>query len=311
MPSFRRLALTSTIVTILLIAIGGLVRATGSGLGCGEDWPDCNGALIPVLNARPVIIEWSHRAVAMAVGVLVALLVVQAWREHRTRPAIVRVSLAAFILVVLQALLGRVVVREELEVLLVVAHLMTAMLFLGVLIATVALDARARGGEFIREAIFARRALFAAAAVLVLLMVGSYTSDFGYMPGWPVQQGRLIPNLAEERDAVHFLHRSLAAVVGVIVFYVSASVIRAGRPIGSSAVRFAQAGAGLFALELFIGAANVWTRLHPIVVTLHLTLGALIWASLVGLWAVTSPALEAAVRQQQTRRAPEVAEVRG
>jgi heme a synthase len=310
MPSFRRLALASTIATILLVAVGGLVRATDSGLGCGDHWPGCNGKLIPVLNARPVIIEWSHRAIAMAVGILVVVLVIQAFREHRDRPAIVRASLAAFALVVFQALLGRVVVKEELEVLLVVAHLGTAMLFLGFLLVSVVLDARVGGDPASVDAPLAGRALFAAGAVLVLLLVGSYASDFGYMPGWPLQGGRLIPNLGVEREAIQFIHRILAAAVALIVFYVAGRALRGRRSVDGAARRFARAGAGLFALELLIGGANVLTRLNPLVVTLHLTLGALIWASMVGLWAVSSPAVAILAGETSAGRAREVAEVR-
>jgi heme A synthase len=311
MPSFRRLALASTITTILLVAIGGLVRATDSGLGCGDDWPGCNGKLIPVLNAKPVIIEWSHRAVAMAVGVLVALLVVAAFREHRHRPAIVRASLGAFGLVIIQGLLGRIVVKEELEVLLVVAHLTTAMLFLGLLITIVVMDRRTDvRGSFRMEPSIARKASVAAGAVLVLLIVGSYTSDFGYMPGWPFQHGRIVPDLAEEREAIHFLHRSLAAIVAVVVFYVAIAVSRKRESLEPTAIRVAQLGAGLFGIELLIGAANVWTTLHPVVVTLHLAFGALIWACMIGLWAVTSPVVAEAAQRSRSERVPEIAEVR-
>jgi heme a synthase len=311
MPSFRRLALASTITTILLVAIGGLVRATDSGLGCGDDWPDCNGKLIPVLNAKPIIIEWSHRAVAGAVGILVALLVVKALREHRNRPAIVGASIGAFALVILQALLGRVVVKEELEVLLVVAHMTTAMLFLGVLITIVVMEGRTdpKVAPGLDPAV-ARRALFAAGAVLALLMVGSYTSDFGYMPGWPFQHGRIIPNLGDEREAIHFFHRGLAAIVAVIVVYASVGTTRKRGLLDPPAIWFARAGAGLFAIELLVGAANVWTTLHPIVVTLHLALGALVWSSMIGLWAITSPALSDFVRRSG-RVAPELADRTG
>jgi heme a synthase len=310
MPSFRKLALASTAATLLLVAVGGLVRATGSGLGCGDDWPDCNGQLIPVLNARPVIIEWSHRAIAMVVGILVVLLVVRAFAEHRGRPAIIKASIAALVLVVFQALLGRVVVKEELEVLLVMGHLTTAMLFLGVLIAIVVLDARV--GDFYAGAnsTVAGRAGFAALAVLVLLLVGSYTSDFGYMPGWPLQNGRFIPNLAVEGEAVHFLHRILAAGVAVIVGYVYRVTVK-GEDSGAVATALARAGAILFAIELFVGAANVWTTLHPLVVTMHLLIGATVWSCMVGLWAVSSPALMTSVQPAAHPAAGEVVEVRG
>jgi len=279
------------VTTLLLVAIGGLVRATDSGLGCGDDWPDCNGKLIPVLNARPVIIEWTHRAVAMVVGLLVLALFVRALRELRDRPGLVRLSGAALALVIFQGLLGRVVVVGELEVLLVVGHLATAMVFLAALIGLVGASARA-GGSIVgnTDPAVARLAAWAAAAVFVLLIVGSYTSDYGYMPGWPFQQGRIIPNLGAEREAVHFLHRVLALVVAVIVAWVAVHIRR--RTNHDRVRQLALVAAALFVAEIFIGAMNVWTVLNPIVVMFHLAAGAGVWASLVGIVAVASPAVE-------------------
>jgi heme A synthase len=291
MLSFRRLATSSTFATLLLVAIGGLVRATDSGLGCGDDWPGCNGKLIPVLNARPVIIEWTHRAVAMVVGVLVLALFVQALRELRNRPRLVRLTGAALGLVIFQGLLGRVVVKGELEVLLVVAHLATAMVFLATLIVVVAASSHIDGNlDGPPDPAVARPATWAASAVFVLLVVGSYTSDYGYMPGWPLQQGRIIPNLGVERDAVHFLHRILALVVAVIVVWLAVQIMR--RTQQDLVTRFARAAVALFAAEILIGAMNVWTVLNPIVVMLHLVTGAGVWACLVAIAAVTSPTVE-------------------
>ena len=291
MHSFRRLAATSTVATLLLVAVGGLVRATDSGLGCGDDWPNCNGKLIPVLNARPVIIEWTHRAVAMIVGLLVLALFVQALRYLRDRPGLVKLSGAALALVILQGLLGRVVVKGELEVLLVVGHLATAMVFLAALIGVVAASTRAEGGvDGPTDQTVARLAAWASAAVFVLLIVGSYTSDYGYMPGWPLQHGRFVPNIGVEREAVHFLHRILAVVVAVIVVWVAVQIVRRSRL--ELVRRLARIAAALFIVEIFIGALNVWTVLNPIVVMFHLAAGAGIWAALVAIAAATSPVIE-------------------
>jgi heme A synthase len=193
------------------------------------------------------------------------------------------------VLVVLQALLGRVVVKEELEVLLVVGHLATALLFLAVLIAIVAAAPGPREEPQPNDAM-ARGVPLAAAAVFVLLLVGSYSSEFGYIPGWPLQDGRLIPNLESEAQAVHFLHRVLAVAVAAIVGVAAARAVKA-KAEAPTAAALARSAVGLFAIQLLIGALNVWTELNPIVVTVHLSTGALIWACLIGMWAsATAPA---------------------
>jgi heme A synthase len=305
MPSFRRLAISSTVMTFLLVAIGGAVRATDSGLGCGTDWPHCHGQLIPVLNARPIIIEWSHRAVAGALGITVLLLALQAWREHRDRPALVRWSVGALVLVAAQGMLGRAVVKEELEALLVVGHLAIALLFAAVLILIwIAADvAEARPPRPVLRGV-ARAGSLGAWSVYALLLVGSYTSDFGYVPGWPFVSGRIVPNPFDERNAAHFTHRLLAALVAIVVGYVVLKAIRRKSDL-PAASKLARAAAVLYAIELGIGAMNVWTELNPVVVTLHLTMGALVWGGLVGMVAVSSgvPERIAAVHEGAARAA--------
>ena len=60
------------------------------------------------------------------------------------------------------------------------------------------------------------------------------------------------------------------------------------RPLPGSTLHAARAAMGLYAIELFIGAMNVWTQLNPVVVTLHLTIGALAWGCLIGTAVLTS-----------------------
>src|SRR5690349_3335574 len=82
MTRFTRLAWTAATFTYLLIILGAIVRITGSGLGCGEHWPLCNGKLLPPLDV-PTMIEYGHRLVAGAVSLLVAALAVYAWWLRR------------------------------------------------------------------------------------------------------------------------------------------------------------------------------------------------------------------------------------
>lgn len=304
MKAFKNLAVASTVATFLLISIGGLVRATKSGLGCGDDWPHCSGEVLPPLQDPNQIIEFSHRAVAGVVGILIAAMAVLAYKHYRDQPKILRASVGAFILVVFQALLGMFVVKLELAALMVVVHLAAALSLLALLIyiAGAVSGVATQGGD----PALSRRVSFAAGSVFVLLLVGSYVSgaDAGYaFPDWPLMDGKVIPNLAVEAKAIHLFHRALAAVVGVIVFSVAFGVIKRGAEF-PLARRFAHAAAGLFALEVVIGALNVWTRLNSAAVTAHLAIGAAIWGTLVAATVVTSPALARAERATFHKGAP-------
>lgn len=308
MGRLKTLAIASTIATFVLVSIGGLVRATKSGLGCGTDWPDCSGRVIPIFSDYTVAVEYSHRLAAAIVTVLIAALAFTAIRHHRDQPKIMWSAVGAFLLVLFQAGLGAVVVMLELHADTVVMHLGTAMTLLALLV-HLTVRVSAQGGRVLRtDRGISRSSFLAAASVLVLMLVGSYLSGTGGTGGfrdWPLMDGRLIPNLELKAAAVHFGHRALAAIVGVIVFAVGIRVMKRKREFPDAA-RLAHVAVGLFAVEVMIGAANVWTGLNAAFVTLHLALGAAIWATLVGMAAVTSPALAA-----QAARTPRPAPARG
>src|SRR6266576_1048826 len=101
---FVTLAWIAALCAYLLIILGAVVRISGSGMGCGDRWPLCNGHLFPSLNDIPTVIEWSHRLVAAVLSVLVIALVVLDWR--RAWPVLA--------LLVVQVLLGAVTVKTGL-----------------------------------------------------------------------------------------------------------------------------------------------------------------------------------------------------
>jgi heme A synthase len=293
MSSFRKLTLASTIATLCLVAIGGLVRATKSGLGCGTDWPDCGGRVIPVFGSPAVAIEYAHRLAAAAVIVLIGTLAVIGLRRLRDRSGLGWLAATAFGLVLGQAVLGAIVVKLELDAISVVLHLGLAMTLLGVLV-HLTIKSHVLDGKLtpLPDGRAASRARFAAASVLLLLLVGSYVSgrDAGYVfPDWPLMNGALVPDLSVDLYAIHFLHRALAAIVGVVVAVAVIPIVRHGSdPVQK---RLAFAAGGLYLLQVVIGAANVWTQLNAGFVTVHLLTGALIWACLVGLAVVARPGL--------------------
>ena len=291
MPRFHRIAVLSLAATFALVSIGGLVRATKSGLGCGENWPDCPGDV-----DRALIIEMSHRGAALVVVVLLAVLATVAWRRRREAPGLVTPSIIAFGLVLFQAVLGAVVVWLRLRAESVVLHLGTAMGLLMLLVyIAAASSASAPSLESTADARIARRGRLVTAAVLLLLLAGSYVTgrDAGYVFGdWPLMNGSLVPDLSVEPYAIHFFHRALAGVVGILVFTFLIGIIRRKHELPLQA-RFAHVAAGAFAVEVLVGAANVWTRLNPAVVTLHLSLGALVLASVAGIAIVSKPGFAA------------------
>lgn len=98
---------------ILVIMWGAVVRSTGSGAGCGNHWPLCNGEVIPTAPQITTIIEFSHRMSTMLDGFLVIFLVFVAYRQYGKGSKIFRWALAALVVIIIEGLLGRMLVVQD------------------------------------------------------------------------------------------------------------------------------------------------------------------------------------------------------
>ena len=296
-PRLRSLALVTALATIALFAIGGLVRGTGSGLGCST-WPACEpGRLFPSGTVHSLI-EFSHRAMAFLVVVLTALTGLAAISDARRQRLVLWPAVLAFPLVLAQAGVGAVVVATDLDPWWVTLHFVTALLLIAdvtyVAAATAVGAVRTDGatdlgatGDSRRS--FSRLALVTASIVGLLLLVGTYVraSDAQLVfTDWPLMDGRLVPALGGAATAM-FLHRALAAIAMLLVLWTAIRArIEGGRH--GVLVRLSTTALGLFAVQVMVGAANVWTRLRPWAVVAHVALSVLIWATVVALATVAS-----------------------
>ena len=188
LTSFQRLALWTTAATYLLILVGGLVRASGAGLGC-PDWPRCFGSWIPPASAadlppqfdvaqfNPTLMwtEYLNRLLGVTVGFLVLATTISAWRHHRHEPRLVWTTTIALLLTGFQGWLGGRVVAHELAAWIVTAHLIVALVIVQLLLyATVEGFGRAEGRSVKAEAI-----AIGALIVLTLVQVGIGTQVRG------------------------------------------------------------------------------------------------------------------------------------
>ncbi|MET0960544.1 MAG: heme A synthase [Psychrobacillus psychrotolerans] len=105
------LAVASTVGMLLILLGGALVTKTDSGMGCGRHWPGCNGQLIPDVITAEVLIEFSHRLVTGAVGILIVALAIWAWKAlGHVRETKFLSAMAVFFLIA-QALIGAAQVK--------------------------------------------------------------------------------------------------------------------------------------------------------------------------------------------------------
>ncbi len=263
---FTQLAWAAAAATYLLILLGAIVRITGSGLGCGEHWPLCNGSLLPPLDL-PTMIEYGHRLAAAAVTLLVMSLAAMAWRLRSlsaTPPD--RPTTAAYwalALLALQIALGAITVKLSLPAWTVILHLGTAMLLLAVLLVA------ARGVAPAWEP----ASTGAAALGFTTVLLGALTANLGAATacvGFPLCNGQLFPDGAGVQH-IHWTHRLLAYALAV---YVVVWAIKTQR-------RGAWYVVALVAVQIAVAAGMVLSALPPVLQATHVAVGAGVWAGLV------------------------------
>jgi protoheme IX farnesyltransferase len=291
---FAKLAVAASIATYVLIVVGGLVRATDSGLGC-PDWPACFGKWVPPPELHAWI-EHSHRLVAaLAVGPLVAAVgLITLFSARRRDRTLLVAALVTGILVILQALLGGQVVIQQLRAELVTAHLAMA---LTVLALTIVIAERAGNGALpaVPAGLPGRLVAVTGIAVFVQMLLGSWVSGTGAglaFRDFPLMDGGLWPTSMGALAVVQLAHRALAVAVALLVLWTALRVRRA--PVTSGTRRLAGVAVVLVLIQIALGAANVWSRLSALFVVPHLAVGAALWATIVLLYLALrrSPATE-------------------
>lgn len=282
---YRRLVLATLVTTFALIVLGGVVRVTGSGLGC-PDWPLCHGRLVPPLEAS-ALIEYSHRLLASVVSVLVIGSAGLATAFYRRTRSIWLLSLSAVGFLVIQVILGGITVLTELHPDLVTAHLATAEALLAVLV--VQYVALRRLASSTHEEVSPTHssllawALIATFAIYTTLLSGAFVRASGATLGctdWPLCQGRVLPQ--GTLSLVHATHRYVVAGASVmaLVFLALAWRQAATVPLVRSLVL---ANGLLWVLQVLLGAFTVWTLAQPVVRVAHLAAGTALWGGTVAL----------------------------
>ena len=277
---FRRLAFLTAFFAYLQIALGGVVRVTGSGLGC-PDWPLCHGRPYPAADIHSII-EYSHRTVGTITGVLLIVTVITAWLVfRRTRPLVAWLATASLVAIAAEGAVGGVVVVNELASWLVLVHLGLAMIILGFLIATAVMSLPPTSGDEIAS--FRRLAAIAAGATYLLLLTGSTvvaSSADATCHAWPLCGGGFALDFSGA-NAFTMLHRGGVLLVGILLVYVLRAAIRhAGtRPVAIATLI-------VFALQVTVGAGSALID-SAFFNGLHVAIATLVWSGMLSIALLT------------------------
>src|SRR5256712_1558977 len=279
MKGFRALTVATAVATYALVVLGGVVRVSGSGLGC-PDWPLCHGRVLPPLDLH-AIIEYSHRTAASLTSALVVLTAAVAWMAWRNRRDLVIPATLAVSLLAVQVVLGAITVRLELPPMVVLALLAPGMALLGAVCVTAVAALMPIPAEP-ADARSARRARGAAAGTYLLILSGSLvigSGASGACDAWPLCGGGF-RFAFEGSPAIQLLHRGVAAVIGLLVVISLLWVLARHRREPAVRATVALTLAAL-AFQVAVGAAVVTLHLPAALRGLHLALASAVWAGTV------------------------------
>ncbi|HEX8701797.1 MAG TPA: COX15/CtaA family protein [Myxococcaceae bacterium] len=293
--SSRRFQLFSYAVlgyTLAVVLWGAFVRATGSGAGCGDHWPVCNGVVIPREPTVATIIEFTHRVTSGLAMVLAVVLCVWGLRGHSKGHPVRRASVLALVLMLTEAAVGAGLVLLKYvadnqsigRAFWMAAHLINTFLLIGAQALT-AWWAGGRARLVFRGQGLAGGLVLAAVSGVMLLGVSGAIAALGdtLFPASSLAEGfrQDLSETAHVLVRLRVLHPMIAVVMGAVLVAVAHLLARL-RP-SPEVKRGATLVGVLYALQLCAGLINL-VLLAPVWMQLvHLLLADLVWIALVRL----------------------------
>ena len=284
MNSTNRLARISLLTTFVLIGIGGFTRGSGSGYGCSDRWPLCEDGLLGGLLPRGeyhMVVEWLHRWVAAIVGILILSTAISIRKNFRNNQTALKLSFAAVVAVVVQALIGRGVVKADLDSDLVAIHLAISMVVIA-LLAVIAVLVSTNKNENLKATDttgWSRLLALGAFGSYALLLLGAYVHN-RYFSGWPLVNNQLKPDMSHQYTFVHYLHRFAAGLGIIYIAYLVSNTIKRHRPKNERLIVYLAAIA--YGINVLLGAVHVFTEVSSsAVVTAHLLGACAVWVLLI------------------------------
>jgi cytochrome c oxidase assembly protein subunit 15 len=282
----HRYARVLVAATLLLVAAGGMVTSTNSGLSV-PDWPTSYGYSMFTFPLSKMVggifYEHGHRLIASGVGLLTIGLVIFVWRVD-PRAWMRRLSLTGLAAVILQGVLGGLTVRYMLPAPISIGHAGLAQLFFCLTVSVALFTSRtwiAPAAPPVDDASLRRRALGLTALIYLQILIGATMRHMGAglaIPDFPLAFGRLVPPTWTAQIAVHFTHRVVALVV-IAAILANAAWIRRRYHDRSELVRPSLWLVLVVLLQGTLGALVVLTAKQPAVNTLHVATGAIVLAT--------------------------------
>lgn len=273
LPVVRTLSLLGVIAAYLVSVVGGIVRVTGSGLGC-PDWPLCHGSIIPPLDL-PTWLEYSHRLASTVLVVIILSLVGLGYRHYRAHPWVWRPILLSLVLLVVQAGLGGATVLTELHPLIAAFHLGNAMLLLAVMIF---IAVQVHRTEYGAVDLPGRKLVWGTVGATYLsILLGAWVTRARAMLAcgtWPLCDPALV--LSDFPAAINFSHRLAVLIAGLHLLAAGPTLLRQTGRIRTVYLL----AVGIFGAQVLVGGLALIYLMPPFLRGLHLALAGASWAAI-------------------------------
>ena len=309
-PALAWFAAVGAVWVFVLVTLGAFTTSIDAGMAF-PDWPLSNGSVNPEgwLTDVAMFAEHSHRLSGTVMGLITIALAVWLWRTD-ARPGVRRLGWAALAIVVVQGVLGgKRVLLDSIDVpgftmslgqMLRIPHGILAQVFVCLLIAIALVVSRPWLEERSSGASSGLRRLAVLASVLLLVQLTiAAVMRHNYaglaIPSFPLSSadGDLLPPVWNFRIGIHFAHRAMAVVLGVVIVLLGLRLWRELPRMRAVAVLLF----GLLVGQITLGAFTIWTLRGPYVTTAHVIGGALLLAATLGVTCWTFRRADPAVTQ--------------
>lgn len=299
MSHFAKYAWFVSAYTIFVILWGAVVRATGSGAGCGNHWPTCNGEILHRPEQIETLIELGHRLTSGFAGILVIILLIWAFVAafQHNQKLIRSMAVLTFIFILIEGGLGAALVRFELvgdnasvaRAVVIGLHLINTLILLG--FSTVTAWAASKHQTVSFAGIHQQGSLMIIGMVgfILLSAIGAVTALGDTL--FPVES--LAEGFQQDLDpTAHFLiqlrvwHPVLAIVVSAYLFYVGYQILSQKRKQAAPQIeRVVNAMFAAITLQIVLGFVNVFLLAPVWMQIVHLLLADILWMLIVVLTA--------------------------
>jgi heme A synthase len=288
--NFSRFAWSALVYNIFVILFGAFVRATGSGAGCGEHWPLCNGVVLPRPERIETVIEFTHRITSGITLILAFIFVIWAWRTYSRGSVIRKTAGLVLFFTITEALVGAGLVLFGLvqdndsvaRAISMMVHLVNTFLLLASIALTAYWSTIGPPERISLHGVSAVLAMIGCASILVLGASGAITAlGDTLFPSTSLVEGLK----SDFADTSHYLiqlrvyHPAIAVTVGVLLFcitYIIRRKIHNAQIDNLTNILFV-----LYIVQILIGIMNV-ALLAPVWLQIvHLLQSNMIWISFV------------------------------